>query len=156
MDNVRHHRVSGAGIDTFFCEGGRASAPLTPLQRGYRYSSYEFRNIHAAPCRPLEAAGAGYPRRRLQRNFKRVRLGLRRLQRPPFNRPGRWRTPTSARYAHSYATSQDQTVLDVVRLLHPLDSIAIKRALHSIGVPARRPLLATRFEFDKPDPRPKS
>lgn len=139
MDNVRHHRVSGAGIDTFFCEGGRASAPLTPLQRGYRYSSYEFRNIHAAPCRPLEAAGAGYPMRRLQRNFKRVRLGLRRL-----------------RYAHSYATSQDQTVLDVVRLLHPLDSIAIKRALHSIGVPARRPLLATRFEFDKPDPRPKS
>ena len=42
---VRHHRVSVAGVETFYREAGRSDAPVVLLPHGYPCSSYEFRNL---------------------------------------------------------------------------------------------------------------
>lgn len=49
MDNlVRHHRVSIAGIDTFFREAGRADAPVVLLPHGYALVGGFLARFHSA------------------------------------------------------------------------------------------------------------
>ena len=43
--DVRHHRVTVLGVDTFYREAGPEDAPVVVLPHGYPCSSYEFRNL---------------------------------------------------------------------------------------------------------------
>ncbi|MBX4997117.1 alpha/beta fold hydrolase [Rhizobium lentis] len=42
---VRHHRITVAGVETFYREAGPQDAPVLLLPHGYPCSSYEFRNL---------------------------------------------------------------------------------------------------------------
>ncbi|MBW9115578.1 alpha/beta hydrolase [Rhizobium cauense] len=42
---IRHHRISVAGVDTFYREAGPIGAPVILLPHGYPCSSYQFRNL---------------------------------------------------------------------------------------------------------------
>ncbi|MGE2717591.1 alpha/beta fold hydrolase [Mycolicibacterium litorale] len=48
MSPVTHHRVTVAGIDTFYRAAGPADAPVVLLPHGYPASSYVYRNLMAA------------------------------------------------------------------------------------------------------------